>query len=131
MQTLRGTNDGRVTHLFTTSETDYRLQRRNFGIDRSSPRNWAIYSMTAWSLTNSAALTVRYWPRSPILLGHGSLIALSILVPLSLLSLLAGFVLAFFAVLEERRSIRSWLTLALASAVLGQLIYLVVATPLY
>jgi hypothetical protein len=45
--------------------------------------------------------------------------------------MLAGFVLACLAVVNERGSIRSWATLALAVAVVRQLVYLYAITPLY
>jgi hypothetical protein len=91
----------------------------------------ALYSLTTWSITNSAALAVMAWPRSPMILGHASLTAQSILLPLSLLSMTMGFLWACGAVLDQPRGMRSWGTLALAIAVLGQFVYTLIPVRLY
>jgi len=96
-----------------------------------SQRKWAIYFLTVWSVANSAALAVNYWPRSPLILGRGAEAALIVLVPISLLSLLIGFVLACASVVREHTNPFSWGTLALAGAILGQLLYFTCTAMVY
>jgi hypothetical protein len=66
-----------------------------------------------------------------MLLGNVSVAALSILLPMSLVSPLAGFTLASLSAITERRSLQTWGTLALAAAVFGQQLYQFLTASVY